>query len=99
MNRTLKIHSVHIKINEEQFEYLSTKGNKSEYMRELIEKDMQGGNDSTILLEALRLVVLKSSEVLPVVKPVIVEKTVQVERTEELLQGNGNLLDQFGWDD
>jgi len=100
MSRTLKDHSVHMKINEEQFDYLSSKGNKSKYIRELIEKDMQGGNDNTVLLEALRLMVSRQSDVLPVeVKPARVVQSVQVEKLAEPVQGEGNLLDQFGWDD
>jgi len=51
--RLLKVHSVHIKINEDQFEYLSGKGNKSEYMRELIKKDMQGGNDRSVAVNVV----------------------------------------------
>lgn len=103
MSHILKDHSVHMKINDEQFEYLSTKGNKSEYMRELIKKDMQGGNDNTVLLEALRMA-LKQPDVVPMeVKPIMVVDTVvqSVEKQEPAggTQSNGNLLDQFGWDE
>jgi len=97
--KSLKVHSVHIKINEDQFKYLSGKGNKSEYMRELIKKDMQGGNDNVILMEALRLMVLKQPGVLPVeVKPVRVVE-VKVSKPSEPARGEPSLLDQFGWDD
>lgn len=98
--KSLKVHSVHIKINEEQFDHLSSKGNKSEYMRELIKKDMQGGNDNKVLLEALRLMASKQPGVLPVeVKPARVVQLVQVEKPSVIMHGEGNLLDQFGWDD
>jgi len=94
-----KNHSVHIKINEEQFEYLSEKGNKSEYVRELIKKDIQGGNDNAVLLETVRLMLLKQPDVLPaVVKPVRVVESVKEDKPTEQVQGDGSLLDQFGWD-
>jgi len=98
--KSLKVHSVHIKINEDQFEYLNSKGNKSEYMRELIKKDMQGSNDNNILMEALRLMALKQPGVLPIeVKAARVVQSVQASKPLEPVQQEPNLLDQFGWDD
>lgn len=94
-----KNHSVHVKIDSDQFYYLCGKGNKSEYMRELIKKDMEGGNDNTVLLEALRMA-LKQAGVMPaVVKPVRAVEAAPIEKPSEPVQGNGNLLDQFGWDE
>jgi len=97
--KSLKVHSVHMKIDSDQFYYLCGKSsNKSEYMRELIKKDMQGGNDNAILMEALRLMALKQPGVLPIeVKPVRVVEAVR--KPSEPVRGEPNLLDQFGWDD
>lgn len=95
-----KVHSVHIKIDDDQFEHLSSKGNKSEYMRDLIKKDMQGGNDNTALMEVLRMALKQPDAVPAVVKPPIrLVEVAPIEKPSEPVQGNGNLLDQFGWDE